>query len=180
MPSVRRLSLSLAALAPFAGSATAASMADTLSEVRESLIYGKPSVYLRYRYEDVSQDPLAGATTPSADAHASTMRLALGYGTKPYKGLSGFVQYEGVLGVGNEMYNSGNNGLTRYALVNDHAENHELQQAYALYAPAYAPRTALKAGRQDIALDNHRFVGTVAVGNALSAPPLPGNTCENA
>lgn len=26
----------------------------------------------------------------------------------------------------------------------------------------------------------HRFVGTAAVGNELSAPPSPGNTCENA
>lgn len=161
MSSASRLTLSLAALAPLAGGAAAATVADTLSEIRESLVYGKPTVYLRYRFEDVAQDPASGATTPSADAHASTMRLALGYGTKPYKGLSGFIQYEGVIGVGNEMYNSGNNGLTRYPVVTDHAENHELQQAYALYAPAFAPRSALKAGRQEIALDNQRFVGTV-------------------
>jgi len=162
MPSVSRLTLSLAALAPLVGSAGAATMSDTLSEIRESLIYGKPTVYVRYRMEDVSQDTPTGALIPNTDAHASTMRLALGYGTKPYKGLSGYAQYEGVFGVGNEMYNSGNNGLTRYPVVTDHAENHEIQQAFALYAPAYAPRTALKVGRQDIALDNQRFIGTVA------------------
>jgi hypothetical protein len=158
---LRHRTLTLAALAPLSGLASAASMSDTLSEVRESLIYGKPTIYLRYRLESVEQDPATGATLPNREAHASTMRLAVGYGTKPWKGLSGYVQYEGVIGAGNEMYNSGNNGLTQYPVVSDHAETVELQQAFGLYAPAFAPRAALKLGRQDIVLDNQRFVGTV-------------------
>ncbi len=163
MSRTRSLTLVALAFAPFAGSAAAATVDDTLSELRESLAYGKTSVFLRYRYEEVDQETLA---TTRHDGRAATSRVAIGYETKPFHGLSVFGQFEGVF-ANVKNYNSGTpastaaNGRTFDAAVLD-PEGSELNQAWVKYAPGYAPRTAVKAGRQEIVLDNQRFVGNVA------------------
>jgi hypothetical protein len=146
--------LALLSAIPFA---TAATLDDTLAELRESLVYGKPSAMVRLRYETVDQDGLNPAIRH--DAYAATMRAAFGYETKPFHGFSFFGEYEGVFAF-NDHYNDTVNGKTQYPTVAD-PEDVELNQAWGRYAPGYLPRTSVTVGRQEINLDNQRYVGAV-------------------
>lgn len=144
------------ALALLAGGLAAAETAPPAPPtLREAITGGKPSVFLRARHEHVE-----AANFPN-DANASTLRAALGYGTRPWQGLSAFLQYEGVVELGDERYNSTNNGRTGFPTVVDQTGSNEFQQVFATYAPSFVERSALKAGRQEILLDNQRFVGNV-------------------
>ena len=60
----------------------AATLEDTLSELKESLAYGKASVFARARSESVDSDFF------KEKAHANTLRLSLGYETKPFHGFA--------------------------------------------------------------------------------------------
>jgi hypothetical protein len=179
MPFPRRLAsptLVLAALAgagPFAASAVAATAADELSDLKDALCFGKPSATVRYRYEHVDQ------ATFAKDADASTLRAALGYETKPFHGLSVFGQYEGVYVVGNDLYRSPVNTKTQYPAVADPAVS-ELNQAFIKYTcPSDPWKTTAKLGRQEVLLNNQRFVGNVGFrqdtqtfdGGSLAATP---------
>lgn len=147
--------LGLLAVATAAPSLHAATVADELSDLREALSFGKTSATVRYRYERVDQ---SGFTET---ANASTMRVALGYESKPYHGLSGFVQFEGVYLLGDDHYRSPVNTETAYPAVVD-PEGTELNQAYAKYMNSSDPwKTTLKFGRQEVILGNQRIVGNV-------------------
>ncbi len=133
----------------------AATVEDELSELREALSFGKTSATVRYRYERVEQ------STFSKEATASTLRVALGYETKPFHGLSGFAQFEGVYQLGDDRYRSPTNTETTYPVVND-PESTELNQAWIKYVcPSDPWKTTLKYGRQDVVLGNQRIVGNV-------------------
>lgn len=118
----------------------------------EALTGGKPSLNLRYRYENVDQEGF------SRRAAASTLRTQLGYQAGDFHGLSAFLQFEDVHVIGGERYNSTINGLTQYPVVAD-PESNEINQAYLSYQGL--PSTALKYGRQSIVYDNQRFIGNV-------------------
>ncbi len=118
----------------------------------EALTNGKVSAQLRYRYEWVEQESVVSS------ASASTMRTQLGYATGDYHGIGAFLQFEDVRVIGDEHYNSTINGLIRYPVVAD-PESTEVNQAYFSYKGI--PGTTLKAGRQFLAYDNHRFIGDV-------------------
>ncbi|MDP1678734.1 MAG: alginate export family protein [Candidatus Nitrotoga sp.] len=134
--------LALLALAPEAYSE------NTLTE---AITGGKVTANLQYRYENVDQ-PTSGLK----EAHASTLRLRLGYETAEYMGFGGMVQIEHISA--NDAYNSRVNGRTNYSVVAD-ANVTELNQAYLSYSGI--PQTKLKLGRQVITLDNHRWIGNV-------------------
>jgi hypothetical protein len=134
---------------------SAATLDDNLSEFKEALAYGKPSLFIRARSEHVSSDAFA------KDSQANTLRVALGYETKPYHAFSAGVQFEGVYSLGDERYNSGFNGHPTRPLVADHSQTNELQQAYLKYAPTYVPGLTAVAGRQEINLENQRYIGAV-------------------
>ncbi|MBA3686596.1 MAG: alginate export family protein [Planctomycetes bacterium] len=162
MSRTRSLTLAALALTPLVGRVDAATIDDTISELRESLTYGKPSLFLRYRYEHVDQETLA---TTRHDGYAATSRVAIGYETKPFHGVSVFGQFEGVFANakshhGGTPASTAANGRAFHSAILD-PEGSELNQAWVKYAPGYAPRTAVKAGRQEISLDNQRFVGPV-------------------
>lgn len=133
----------------------AATLEDTLSELKESLTYGKPSVFLRARNENVDSAAF------TEEAHANTLRVALGYETKPFHGFALGAQFEGIYSLGGEQYNSGSNGQTTRPLIADVTESAELQQAYLKYAPSYVPGLTAIIGRQEINLENQRFIGAV-------------------
>ncbi len=107
---------------------------------------------MRYRYEFVDQD------NPLDQAHASTVRTRLGYRTDDFRGFEVFAEAEDVSAVGNENYNSTVNGKADHSVVADPTET-EVNQIYVRYKGL--PDTSLTYGRQRLALDNHRFIGTV-------------------
>ena len=118
----------------------------------EALTGGKPSLQLRYRFEQVDQEGFA------KKAEASTLRTQLGYLTGDFHGFGAFLQFEDVRVIGSERYNSTVNGLTQYPVVAD-PEGTEINQAYLSFKGI--PKTTLKYGRQEIVYDNHRFIGNV-------------------
>lgn len=118
----------------------------------EALTVGKPSLNLRYRYENVDQEGF------TRDAKASTLRTQLGYLTGDFYHFGAFLQFEDVRVIGAERYNSTANGLTQYPVVAD-PEGNEINQAYLSFKGI--PGTMLKYGRQAIIYDNHRFIGNV-------------------
>jgi hypothetical protein len=118
----------------------------------EALAAGKPYLSLRYRFEHVDQNPF------DVDADASTLRSVLGYKTGAFGPLQALVEFESVAPVGAENYNSTINGMTDHPVVAD-PESAEVNQVYLDYRPWES--LTLRSGRQEIALDNERFIGPV-------------------
>ncbi|MDP6409702.1 MAG: alginate export family protein [Planctomycetota bacterium] len=119
----------------------------------EALKAGRTYANLRYRIEHVDADGFA------EDADAGTMRAVLGYESGAWKGLSGLVEFETVTPIGLEDYNSTVNGETDFPVVVD-PEGVEVNQLYVDYA--LGEGFDLRLGRQELALDNQRFLGPVA------------------
>jgi hypothetical protein len=121
----------------------------------EAVTSGKAHVALRYRYEHVDQDNLL------ENANASTLRVRLNYQTESWRSWSAFGEFDHVLEVFLNDYNSGGGtspGRIRYSTVAD-PRGSDLNQLYLQYKPS--DDWNLRLGRQKILLDNHRFVGHV-------------------
>lgn len=111
---------------------------------------GSFSMTLRPRYEFADQDGLE-------NSDAVTMRAALGFGTRAYKGLSLFAEGEGVVSPKESLYFDGvskPNGRIRVADPQDI----ELNQLYLDYRSPWA-KSELRVGRQRMQLDDQRFIG---------------------
>src|SRR3569623_247450 len=134
------------------GALAAPPMALAADTFADSLIGGKVSLDVRYRYEHVTQD------NALKDADASTVRSRLGYSADPYHGVGATLEFENISIVGAEDYNSGANGKPQYA-VGTEPKGSEGNQAYLSYAGL--PATMAKYGRQRLVLDNQRFIGNV-------------------
>lgn len=115
--------------------------------------YGKLSVDLRYRFENVNEDDV-----PRRTANASTLRLRLGYLTPKFHGFQGFAEYESNQDIFENDYNSLRNGKTEFSVVADPQQN-ELNRFWVGFSAI--PDTLIKVGRQRIKLDNDRFIGNV-------------------
>lgn len=159
---INRTALSAAVLALCTGGSA---MAGLDEDVEKALNlgggkYGKVNFDARYRYEYVDQDKGAGppASALNRVAHASTLRVRLGYLTPEFQGFKGFVEYEGNQDIGFNDYNSTTNGRTEYPTVADPQDN-EVNQLWVDYAGV--PQTHVKVGRQRMIFDNHRFIGNV-------------------
>ncbi|MDP6763495.1 MAG: alginate export family protein [Planctomycetota bacterium] len=122
----------------------------TLSEAFEA---GRAYANLRYRIEHVEADGFA------EDADAGTLRAVFGYETGTWNGLRGLAEFETVTPIGLEDYNSTTNGEGDYPVVAD-PEGVEVNQLYVDYAVSEG--FDLRLGRQELALDNQRFIGPVA------------------
>jgi hypothetical protein len=123
---------------------------------REALTKGAPSLALRYRYENVGEDGF------EKDAHASTLRTALGYRSLPFRGVSFFLQAQNVVALGDDAFNNRGvghlaNGVSDRPAVVDPSQT-RMQQVYGRL-DAFA--TTLDLGRREIAFGDHRFVGDV-------------------
>ena len=114
---------------------------------------GEVAIDLRYRFEGVDQDGFA------EDAESSTLRLRLGYETGTYHGVFAGADFEAIVVVGDDGYDSTANGRTEFPVVPD-PEGEELNQAYLGYR-GIKDTTTFKLGRQRIILDNARFIGNV-------------------
>lgn len=123
------------------------------SAFTQALTEGKPLVDARYRYEYVDQDGLAD------EANAHTIRTRLGYETGKYHEFSALLEFENITDIGGEHYNDTINGKTTYPIVAD-PEDTALNRLQLSYTGI--PNTALLLGRQQIVLDNQRFVGGIA------------------
>jgi hypothetical protein len=148
------VALSLLALSAVA---VAAQPAVEKPRFKEALTNGKTTIYLRYRYEDVSDDAIG-----DKHARASTLRTALGYRSQAYRGFTFEVEAESVAAIGHELYdNRGaarlNNFVRDRPAVADPADT-GINQALLRYR---WQTWQVVAGRQEIVLGDERFVGNV-------------------
>jgi len=104
---------------------------------------GTPTVQLRLRYEDVSDDTSA---TGAKDVQDLTLRTAIGYKTGTYMGLSAYAQLEDI-----SMIDDNDK-------ANADARASELNQAFLKYGNSDF-ETVL--GRQTLIYDNARHIGNV-------------------
>ncbi len=130
--------------------------AEGATSLKDALKNGKALVNLRYRWEEVGQDGI------NKDAHASTLRTAIGYRSQAYKGFSLHLEAENVAVIGNDLYNnkgagSLDNGVRDRPVVADPADT-GINQALIRYQ---GDKWRLAVGRQEIMLGDVRFVGNV-------------------
>jgi len=125
----------------------------SVNSITDALINGKTSANMNLRYEGVSQD------NALKDASAFTLRTRLTYETGTFSGFSSLVELEDsrvVAGIDDYNNTLGKNA-GEYSVIAD-PETTELDQAFLQYKQ---DKFSVKAGRQVITLDNHRFVGHV-------------------
>jgi hypothetical protein len=122
---------------------------------KEALTEGKTSVFLRGRSEVVDQEGV------SDTAIANTFRIALGYTTKAFYGVSASLQYEGVYDLGGSSYNHPDKPDATRPTVLDYTSTNELQQAWLAYSSPQVEGLMAKFGRQEIGFDNQRWIGPV-------------------
>lgn len=144
---LNKVALTLSAI--LAGTCSSVTLADSITE---ALINGTTSANVNLRYEMVDQKNLL------KDANALTLRTRLTYATGSVEGFSALVEFEdsrNVLGI--DDYNNTLGKNTDYSVIAD-PETTELDQLLVKYQQE---SLVVKAGRQIITMDNHRFVGHV-------------------
>ncbi|MBL8863116.1 MAG: alginate export family protein [Planctomycetes bacterium] len=119
----------------------------------DALTQGTPKLDVRFRAEFADQDGLKGS-------EAYTVRTRLGYGTRTWKGFSGYVEMEDVRSPDDDAYNSTLNDNPDKTVIADPAGT-ELNEAWLGYEAAEQGLFRTKLGRQTITFDDHRFVGDV-------------------
>lgn len=131
------------------------SAASAEHSLAEAVAGGEFHVNFRLRFEDVEQN------TPTGDikADALTLRTRLNYKTASYKNLTGFIEIDDNTAISDVDYRTwpgdANNAGT--AIIAD-PEGTEVNQ---FWLNLHLNDNDIKWGRQRIALDNHRFIGTV-------------------
>jgi hypothetical protein len=150
--------LAFLALALITAAAMTPAFADEPVSLGDAVTKGKISLNLRYRYEDVDEDLFDNR------GKASTLRTTLGYRTLWWNRLAAMVEFEDVrnLGLSNEYNNLGHgslwNGVTDRPVIPDPPIT-EINQAYVDWKPLDA--LPIRGGRQEIIVDNARFIGNV-------------------
>lgn len=125
--------------------------------IPEAIAKGKFNLNARLRYEFADQDGVAAITDPS---HAATIRTRFGYTTAPLYGFQAMIEAEDVrvLGPSGNYNAAGANGRGYKPVIADPATT-ELNQAWVSYS--YTNLFTIKAGRERLVFDNHRFIGDV-------------------
>ena len=150
--------VTLAALFVRAAAALTPVFAGEPPSLGDAVTKGKVSLNLRYRYEDVDQ------TGFDEQGKASTLRTVLSYRTLWWKGLSAMVEFENVVNIGfsNEHNNAGADSLWNEVgdrpVIADPPLT-EINQACLDWKPLDS--MPIRGGRQEIIVDNSRFVGNV-------------------
>ena len=106
----------------------------------------------RYRYEYVDQDSF------DRNARASTLKSRITFKSAEYQNLSFLAEVDNVSYIGDDDFNSTDNGNTEFPVVAD-PEDTELNQVWLRYAWNSGSGTV---GRQRINHGDQRFVGGVA------------------
>lgn len=124
-------------------------------KIPDALAKGKFNLNVRLRYEQVDQDDTPGITKNS---YAPTVRTRFGYTTAPLLGFQGMLEAVNVSALGPEQnYNAaGSNHQGARPSVNDPPLT-RMDQAWLGYN--YGNYFGVKAGEQQINLDNQRFIG---------------------
>ncbi|MDX2437669.1 MAG: hypothetical protein QNL88_11530 [Acidobacteriota bacterium] len=154
----RHLPLSFMLLALFAVAASSPAVAEEPVTLGDAVTRGKLSLNLRYRYEGVDQ------TGFEENGQASTLRTALGYRTLWWHRLAAMIEFENVVNIGfsNDHNNAGAgslwNGVTDRPVIPDPPLT-EINQVYLDWKPL--DTLPIRGGRQEIVIDNSRFVGNV-------------------
>ncbi|MCB4756605.1 MAG: hypothetical protein LHV69_06185 [Elusimicrobia bacterium] len=142
----------------YAGDRNPSSQQDNHTSLNQIMTGGTISLSLRYRYESYAQQ--SSPSVPiTANAQATTLRLALGYKTKATAGFSGFAEYEGVHPLGYNLYRITtvpSKNIPTLPIISDPVSS-ELNQYFLKYSNPFW-KTLFKAGRQEIVLGNGRFV----------------------
>jgi hypothetical protein len=143
------LALAIAAVAP-------AQEAGQDKDFGAAIAGGDANVMLRYRYEFVDQASFA------EDANASTLLMRLNYKTDNWNSWSGFLEFDHVMEVLVNDFNSGAGTSSprrdQYPVVAD-PKGPDLNQLYFQWNPNDSWQNRI--GRQRINLDDQRFVGGV-------------------
>lgn len=150
MKTQQQVALTLIATAVIAVLSSQASAEDW----HEALSESKAWADLNLRYENVDQDNTLD------DASALTLRTRLGFQTGTLNGFSFTGEVEDsriVMGQGDYTVGPTGYNVGEYSVIAD-PETTEVDQAFVQYKQ---DSLTLKAGRQVIALDNHRFIGHV-------------------
>lgn len=113
---------------------------------------GDVTLDLRYRYEYVDEDGFDEA------ANASTLRSRITFQSAAYAGISFLAELSNVSYVGDDDFNSTENGKIQYPVVPD-PKGTEANQAWLKYG---WKEVSGIFGRQRILQDNQRFIGDVA------------------
>jgi len=146
-------------IAPALGLAVTGALAlqanvSSAQSITDAITTGKTKVDLRLRFETVEQD------NALEDATALTLRSRIGYTTGSYEGLSATAEFEDVRVVGSQDdYSVPPTGFQTgsFSVIADPKVT-ELDQGFLQFANK---EVKLKAGRQVLTYDNHRYVGHV-------------------
>lgn len=128
--------------------------ANSAQSITDAISAGKANIDLRLRYETVEQD------NALEDATALTLRSRLGYTTGTYEGFSATAEFEDVRVVGSQDdYSVPQTGFQTgaFSVIADPRVT-ELDQGFLQFTNE---EITLKAGRQVLTYDNHRYVGHV-------------------
>lgn len=113
---------------------------------------GKPIIDVRYRFEWVDNDAFG------RDAYANTLRTRLGYETGELYNFKVLVEFENVVSIGDDHFNSTTNGKTQFPTIAD-PDATEINRAQATFTGI--DKTPITIGRQAFNLFDQRFVGAV-------------------
>ena len=113
---------------------------------------GTVNLDLRYRYEHVDQDNIG------KHANASTLRSRLSLASADYQGFSVLSEFDNVSYIGDDDFNSTENGKTQYPVVAD-PKGTQVNQLWLKYN--YQKLSGI-FGRQRINYGRQRFIGGVA------------------
>ena len=169
---MKRLLLSLAAMPLILGGMSVCASADDGINVLSNV---KFSGEIRPRYEYVDAQ-----NSGKEIANAFTARTTLGVGADLFQvsGLSAYLEGSAVSNFGDRNYNGTIDGNTKYDIVAD-PQQARITQSYIDYK---LNKTLLRAGRQDVNLDNQRFIGTVdwrQMKQTFDAVALVDNSIDN-
>ncbi|GAA5217718.1 alginate export family protein [Corallincola platygyrae] len=156
MQNIKSKLTTVAKLSPLAiaiGLASAPAHADLLEEIATGVTEGKTKLSFRYRYEFVDQDG------KDKDANASTLKSRITFTTAPIRDFVVGVEADHVSEVGNDNFNSTENGKTEYPVVAD-PKGTDLNQAFLKYGGFESGTVTF--GRQRIVHGSQRFMGGVA------------------
>lgn len=155
-----RLSLQRMALSSVAAGAllSGAAVADESGKTQEedgivgAIKAGKPIIDVRYRFEWKEQAGFA------EEAYANTVRTRLGYESGEFHNFKVLVEFENVVSIGDDHFNSTTNGRTQYPVIAD-PDATEINRAQATFTGV--KKTPITIGRQLYNMGNQRFVGAV-------------------
>jgi hypothetical protein len=117
----------------------------------DALTSGKPYAALRYRFEQVDEEPF------TSKARASILRLRFGYETAAWRGARALLEVDHLAAIGPETFDSTRNGRATRPIIADPPAT-DLNVAALRWQWGEADWLV---GRQRLILDNQRFIGNV-------------------